>query len=182
MAADYVEAMNKSHDIESFSTTQARAVLPQLVTLLKDAVHDGASIGFLSPLANDLAEQYWHGVFAEMEQGHRILFVSRTNGEITGSVQLALCSRQNGRHRAEVQKLFVHTRHRKHGFATALMKSVEAAAKNAGRTLLVLDTEPGKPAELMYRKQGWKLVGNIPNYACSPDGCSHGTAIYYRSL
>jgi len=62
------------------------------------------------------------------------------------------------------------------------MTAVEREARLAKRTLLYLDTEPDKPAEAMYKKTGWILAGEIPEYACSPYGHLHGTAIFYKKL
>ena len=169
-------------DIQRFTADEARAVLPQLVALLQDAVHDGASIGFTQPLLADVAESYWQDVLREVAQGSRILLAARREGVVVGSVQLGLCTRPNGLHRAEVQRLFVHTRWRRQGVASALMAAIEQEARAAKRSLLYLDTEPHKPAAAMYEQTGWIRVGEIPGYACSPDGHLHGTAFFYRTI
>ena len=46
---------NLMKDIQRLAADEARDALPQLVTLLQDAVHDGASIGFTQPLPADVA-------------------------------------------------------------------------------------------------------------------------------
>jgi len=167
---------------ESLDEKAARAVLPQLVTLLQDSVNAGASVGFLRPLTPDEATRYWEDVLREIGQGARLLLVVREAGQVLGAVQLSLCQRANGRHRAEVQKLLVHTLARRRGLARLLMNAVEAAARADGRTLLYLDTEPGQPAEEMYRKLGWTTAGAIPSYATNPDGHLHGTVIFFKTL
>ena len=167
---------------ERITAPQAQAILPQLVALLQDGVQHGASIGFLRPLAAGIAEQFWQEVIRDVAAGARILLVLRDGERIAGSVQLGLCLKPNGRHRAEVQKLLVHSGARRRGHASRLMAAAEDEARSAGRTLLYLDTEPGQPAEAMYRKSGWQLSGEIPNYACTPDGQLHATAIYYKQL
>jgi acetyltransferase len=168
--------------LEKLTEDQARAVQEQLVELLQDAVHDGASIGFVSPLPSDAARRYWQDVIREVGQGTRILMAVRLDGMVVGSVQLGLCTRPNGLHRAEVQKLFVHTKVRRRGLARLLMSSIEEEARRAGRSLLYLDTEPHKPAAAMYRTTGWILVGEIPDFAASPDGDLHGTVFFYKKL
>jgi acetyltransferase len=170
------------HTIEKFTPEQTEQAQEDLVDLLQDAVHDGASVGFVSPLPREVARQYWHDVIQDIHQGSRLLLVLRIGGRVVGSVQLDLCMRPNGTHRAEVQKLFVLTSARRQGFGRALMAAIEQEARNARRSLLYLDTETQKPAETMYRRLGWLLVGEIPDYASSPDGHLRGTTIFYKKI
>ena len=168
--------------VERLSEEQANAVLPHLVFLLQDTVNGGSSVGFLPPLASDVAEAYWLETLNEVAEGTRILLVARETEAITGSVQLALATKQNGLHRAEVQKLIVHTHSRGRGIARALMSAVEEAAREAGRTLLVLDTEQGSVAEKLYPKCGYTRAGVIPQYALGADGSLISTVVFYRLL
>lgn len=162
--------------------TGVSAQLDELVALLQDVVADGASIGFLWPLDKPVAESFWRGVARETGEGSRVLLLALAEGKVVGTIQLGLCTRPNGLHRAEVQKLMVHTGWRRRGIANALMAAVEQAAREEKRTLLYLDTEPGKPAEAMYDRLGWLRAGEIPGYACTPDGRLNGTVIFYRNL
>jgi ribosomal protein S18 acetylase RimI-like enzyme len=155
----------------------------ELIALLRDVVEDGASVGFLPPLGAEEAGRYWDGVFAAVEDGTRVLWVARTpEGGIAGTVQLDLEKRANGRHRAEVVKLMVHTRERRRGLGRLLMRAAEDEAGRRGRTTLVLDTRQGDPSERLYRSLGWQLAGVIPRYARSADGSLDGSAFYYRLL
>src|SRR5207253_121837 len=97
-------------------------------------------IGFMPPIDQGQAHAYWREVIAAMRDGHRILLVAAEDHLIQGSVQLALETRPNGNHRAEVMKLFVHRRARRRGLARTLMTEVESTARALGRTLLVMDT------------------------------------------
>jgi ribosomal protein S18 acetylase RimI-like enzyme len=170
------------HKIERLSEEQARPLLPQLVALLQDSVHHGSSVGFLPPLTSEAAEDYWLETLNEVTQGKRILLVSSEAEEVTGAVQLALVTKQNGVHRAEVQKLIVHTRFRHRGIARALMGAVEESARALGRTLLVLDTEQGSIAEQLYEKCGYTRAGIIPQYALSVDYSLISTVVFYKLL
>ena len=156
--------------------------MPELVALLQDAVHSGASIGFLAPLAATPAAAFWNEIFDDVGRDARILLVARCGGQIAGSVHLGLCTKANGIHRAELQKLLVHTRWRRQGLAKALMAAAEEEARLAGRSLLYLDTEIGKPAELLYQQLGWTRAGEIPDYATTPEGILHPTVIYFRRV
>ena len=169
-------------NIRRLTADEARAVQPQLVTLLQDAVQDGASVGFVQPLPVDVADRYWQDVIRDLEQASRILLVVLDAGEVVGSVQLGLCTKPNGLHRAEMQKLLVHTQKRRQGIGRAMIKAIETEARNAGRSLLYLDTEPDRPAAEMYARMGWTLAGEVPDYALTPDGQLHGTLIFYRKI
>ena len=170
------------HRSASLSEEQARPLVPQLVALLQDAVHHGSSVGFLPPLAAETAQAYWLATLDEVGQGKRVLLVAGAGREVEGSVQLALATKQNGLHRAEVQKLLVHTRFRNRGVGRALMIAAEEYARGAGRTLLVLDTEQGSTAERLYERCGYTRSGVIPQYALSTDGSLITTVVFYKLL
>ena len=169
-------------DIERLTADQARVLLPELVALLQDTVDDGASVGFLRPLSTVIAERYWLEVIRDVAEQSRILLVTRRDGLMVGSVQLGLCTKPNGVHRAEVQKLLVHTESRRRGIGRRLMAAIEEQARLAQRTLLYLDTEPDKPAHEMYERSGWSRAGEIPDYARTPDGRLHSTILFYRRI
>jgi acetyltransferase len=152
-----------------------------LTHLLVDSVHGGASVGFLAPLQYETASDYWDGVFSALGPG-LALWIAEQEGQVVGSVQLALCQKENGLHRAEVQKLFVHSAFRGRGIASQLMTAAEGFARSEGRSLLVLDTQAGSHAEAVYQHLGWSRLGEIPNYAKSPDGTLHATAYYFKAL
>jgi acetyltransferase len=153
-----------------------------LAELLIDAVDSGASVGFLPPLSREDADAYWRTVASALTAGHRILLALFDDAGLVGSVQLDLPAMPNGAHRAEVQKLFVHRRARGRGLARTLMAAVEAEARRAGRTLLVLDTRAGDAAERLYETIGYVRAGTIPRYARSASGELHATVFLYRWL
>ena len=165
--------------------TAAEAVgeLPALVALLVDSVDSGASVGFLPPLDLAEAEGYWRHVIDDVAAGTRVLLGAReAGGRLIASAQLELAMRPNGRHRAEVQKVMVHTAARQRGLGRALMEAAEAEARRRDRTTLVLDTRQGDPSERLYRSVGWTLSGTVPRYARSADGTLHATAFYHKLL
>ncbi len=154
-----------------------------LVELLRDSVDGGASVGFLPPLPGAAATAYWHGVFDAMREGSRWMWIATSqDGALAGSVQLDLCMKANGMHRAEVSKLLVHSRARRQGIGRKLMSALEDDATAHGRTTLVLDTRAGDPSESVYQSIGWHKVGEIPEYARSANGQLHATAFYYKLL
>jgi ribosomal protein S18 acetylase RimI-like enzyme len=153
-----------------------------LAELLIDSVASGASVGFLDPLSSEQSAAYWDEVFSQWRSGERLLFIAREGDRLIGSVQLVLAHLPNSMHRAEVQKLMVHTSARGHGYGTALLMAAEDEAVSRGRYLLVLDSRAGDPAGKLYEKLGYVRAGVIPGYAQSPNGRFHATAIYYRDL
>ncbi len=85
-------------------------------------------------------------------------------------------------HRAEVEKLMVHTKSRGKGIGKALMLELEEKAKNLNRSLLVLDTRKGDVASKLYEAIGYSLGGEIPNFALSSNGGFDSTLYYYKAL
>ncbi|HEY1076505.1 MAG TPA: GNAT family N-acetyltransferase [Fontimonas sp.] len=166
--------------IRSVSRAETQQI-PQLCELLQDAVAGGASVGFLDGLSTAEATAYWTQVFADLDAG-LLLWIAEDRGRVVGSVQLSLCGKPNGRHRAEVQKLLVLRSQRGQGIASRLMASVEAEARAHQRHLLVLDTLQGSAAESIYAHLGWRVGGSIPQYAAHPDGRLHATVYFYKLL
>jgi ribosomal protein S18 acetylase RimI-like enzyme len=145
-------------------------------------VASGASVGFLPPLAEREAADYWRSVELAIATPDRILLVAQQAGTLLGSVQLDLATRANALHRAEVMKLMVHTRARRSGVGRALMRELEQHAAACARTLLVLDTRAGDVAENLYARLGYTRAGTIPRYARSANGELHATMFMYREL
>lgn len=168
--------------IERLTVEGARAEMPGLVALLRDAVASEASVGFLDPLGEGEAEAYWRGVIAGVEQGERLLLVAREEGGIVGTAQLELATKPNAAHRAEVQKVLVLRSARRRGIGQALMDALETQARGAGRSLLVLDTRQGDAAERLYRRLGYVEAGVIPDYARSSAGTLDASVFFYKAL
>ncbi|MDF0604939.1 GNAT family N-acetyltransferase [Neisseriaceae bacterium TC5R-5] len=152
-----------------------------LISLLQTVVAGGASLGFWAPLSEAKAHAYWLQVFESLGPGLQ-LWVAEQAGEIIASVQLAPCLRENGRHRAEVQKLLVDDGHRGKGVARALLATLEVFCQQQAISLLVLDTECGSIAETVYQRLGWCRSGEIPAYVLWPNGEAAATVYYYKQL
>lgn len=152
--------------------------IEELSELLVKVVEDGASIGFLPPLKHSEAKKYWQTVI----NPDVLLYVATINNEIVGSIQLHLCSKQNGLHRAEIAKLMAHPHFRRNGIGRSLMKIAEERAKKEGRSLLVLDTRDGDVSNQLYNSLGYVEAGRIPNYARSTNGELHATVLYYKTF
>jgi acetyltransferase len=170
-------------NITQLSAQEIDKYCPELSALLIDAVEGGASVSFLAPLAREAADAYWHGVSADVARGTRMVFVARVDDQIAGCVHLAIATQANASHRAEIQKLLVHSAYRRRGLATRLMAAAEEAAQKLGRSLVVLDTEQDSHAERLYERLGYQRVGVIPEFArSSSTGALHGTVLFYKQL
>ena len=167
--------------IEAVDGAGLRGRRDAVAALVRDAVDDGASIGFVEPLSDDELAAFVEQGAGELDGGSRIVLLALAGPELVGMVQLELARKSNARHRAEVQKLIVHTGARRHGLGRRLMAAIEAAALADGRTLLVLDTATGA-AEELYRTAGYTEIGAIPRYAGVPSGELVATTIFAKEL
>ena len=120
------------------------AQIDELAGVLIDCVESGASVGFLHPLSRERAVAFWRRVAQGVAAGERVLLVAEDARGVCGTVQLVLAQLENQPHRAELSKLLVHRRARRQGLGAALTRAAEAAARDCGRTLLVLDTATGE--------------------------------------
>ena len=174
--------MNETYRIRR--ATESAADVEGLAEVLLDCVEGGASVSFMSPLPRAKALEFWGAVLAGAQRGERMVLVAEeiSSGVIIGTVQLILSLPENQPHRADVAKMLVHRRGRRRGLGAELMRAAESAAREAGRTLLVLDTVTGGDAERLYARLGWQRVGEIPNYALWPRGGFCSTTVFYRDL
>lgn len=166
--------------IELLSTDVSDVDVAGLVGLLLDAVASGASVGFLESLTRDEADAWWRAALADPES--RTWVARDATGQTVGTVRLLPAGMPNGRHRAGVAKLLVHRDARGQGCAAGLMAALEDHARMLDRTLLVLDTETGSPAEGIYERWGWQRNGNIPDFAASPNGQLAATTLFSKRL
>jgi GNAT superfamily N-acetyltransferase len=164
------------------SAPDARARLSELAEVLHDCVEGGASVSFMLPFSQEDAEAFFSKVIDGVEAGERILLAALKNSRVVGTVQITTAMPPNQPHRGDVAKLLVHRESRGSGLARLLMEEVERQAREAGKTLLVLDTVTDGVAEGLYGRLGWTRVGIIPDYAMYPDGTLTPTTIFYKSL
>ncbi|HWU62484.1 MAG TPA: GNAT family N-acetyltransferase [Ensifer sp.] len=169
-------------DIRILDRAATLAALADLSALFSETVRGGASMGYMLPFPHDEAAAYWRGVADAVDRGDVVLFVIEEAGRIAGTVQLGIAMPPNQPHRADIKKLMVHPSARGRGIARLLMNAAESEAAARGRSLLVLDTATGEPAEAIYEHLGWERAGIIPGYALFPDGRPCDTTIFYKAL
>lgn len=156
------------------------ADLSHLADVLIDCVEGGASVGWVKAPTKEAATAWWSAFLADPD--HRTWVGRDDSGRIVATASLALTSKDNGAHRAEVVKLLVHRQARGHRFAPGLMATIERFARAEGLTLLMLDTETGSLAESLYRRWGWTEVGAVPGFAKVAGGALVSTTIFYKQV
>ena len=171
-----------AHTIHLLTAEQAQAKRSGLVELLIDAVESGASVNFIQPMTPAKAEAWWDAALASHARGERLIFTGESPGRLDGTVQLILAPQENQAHRADLSKMLVHHRARRHGLGAALLRAAEAEARRIGRTLLTLDTEAGSAGERLYTRLGWIRFGQVPGYATSADGSRREAATFFYKM
>src|SRR3954470_2648655 len=164
--------------LASVDDSQAEA----LAAVLMDCVEGGASVSFMAPLTRERALAFWHRVASGVAAGERALLIAEDANGICGTVQLIFDLPENQPHRADLAKMLVHRRARRQGLGEALMRAAEQAARDRGKTLLVLDAVTTGDAARLYARLGWTRVGDIPDYALYPNGGFCSTTGFYRRV
>lgn len=160
----------------------AVSAIARLAVVLKDCVDAGASVSFHAPLAIARARAYWKRVASQVAMGETMLFAAWCDGVLVGTVTLGLDMAENQRHRAEISKLLVAPGARRRGIGRMLLCTAEAAARDAGRELLVLDTLTNGDAEPLYVSEGWQQLGVIPDYSRSAIGVKEAATFFWKRL
>src|ERR671915_208177 len=169
-------------EIRRLSGSDLREQLDGLAGVLRDCVEGGASVRFMAPFSQEDARAAFEALAPEIESGRRILLAAFADGTLVGTVQVVHAAQPNSPHRGDVAQLLVHRSARGQGVAQQLMARAELEAAAEGKTLLVLDTVTGDPAERLYERLGWTKVGVIPNYALYPDGRPCDTTVFWKEI
>jgi len=163
--------------LRSFGAREIEA----LSDILIDCVEGGASVSFMLPMTREKANAFWRAACESAARGERVLLAAEDDAGIVGTVQVIFNLPENQPHRGDLAKMLVHRRARRRGIGAALLAAAERHAREAGKTLLVLDTASGD-AERLYARQGWQLCGQIPDYALWPDGAPCATTFFFKFL
>jgi ribosomal protein S18 acetylase RimI-like enzyme len=169
-------------EIRRLAAADVHEQLDGLASVLEDCVTGGASVSYMAPFSHADARGVFEAVAGEVEQDSRLILAAFTGGELVGTVQVILALPPNQPHRAEIAKLLVRRSARRRGIARLLMERAEHEARAEGKTLLVLDTVTGDPAERLYERLGWTRVGVIPGYALYPDGRPCDTTVLWKAV
>jgi ribosomal protein S18 acetylase RimI-like enzyme len=158
------------------------ATVDALAALIVETVAGGGSVSFMHPFALEDARTFWRGSLTAANEGQRIVLGAFDGDLLVGTLTLLLDCPPNQPHRAEFAKMMTRPSYRGRGVATALIGAAEQIARAKGRTLIVLDTASDGGAGSLYERCGFRLAGEIPNYALKPHGGYTGTLYYYKEL
>jgi GNAT superfamily N-acetyltransferase len=168
--------------IRELDATEAGARLAELGAILVNAVAQGASVNFLRGFSQPEAEAWWQRQVPGIAAGTTRLFVAEAAGRVIGTVLLFYAPQPNQPHRGEIGKMLVHSAHRRRGIGQKLLAAAETAARAAGKTLLVLDTEAGSAGDALYRRCCWIELGTVPGYALTPDGVPAAATFFWKRI
>ncbi|MDR5781572.1 GNAT family N-acetyltransferase [Caballeronia sp. LZ065] len=175
--------MSENISIRALHPGEAASYIDALADVLIDCVEGGASVSFMLPISRETAVRFWTDVAHGVTRNERILLIAEdAEGRVVGTVQLIVAQPENQPHRADVAKMLVRRDARRRGIAARLMEAVDDFARQARKSVLVLDTVTGGDAERLYRRTGWQCVGGVPNYALMPDGGLCGTTFFHKQL
>ncbi len=153
-----------------------------LTTLLVACVRAGAALGFLDTVTDEESHAFWVASLEQQAAGARVVLVAVDDEVIVGTISVLLAFPANQLHRGEIAKLMVSPDRQGTGLGSVLLEAGEQVARGAGKTLLVLDTEAGSPAEGFYARHGWTKTGEIPDFALTAAGKIHPVALYWKRL
>ncbi len=169
-------------EVHRLNAADARHSLGALGEVLADCVAGGASVSFMAPFPKSDAAAFFEKLLPDVERGDRILLAAYDDSKLVGTVQVITATPPNQPHRGDVAKLLVLRSACGQGVAALLMQRAEEYAREAGKSLLVLDTVTGGDAERLYQRLGWTKAGVIPNYALFPDGRFCDTTVFWKAL
>ena len=169
-------------EIRRLEGAELRERLDDLARVLHDCVSGGASVGYVWPFEVQDARREYERFADEVDARRRLLLAAFDGDELVGTVQVVLAFPPNQPHRGEIARMLVHRSARRRGIAGALLAAAEEEARRAGKTLLVLDAVTGGDAARLYEREGWTVVGDVPDFALYPDGTYCGTTYFWKRV
>lgn len=170
-------------DTTSFRIVPAnRGDRDALAALLVETVAHNGSVGFMHPLPLEEARVFWDGALEAAERGERVVLCAWRGGQLLGTGSLALVQAPSQPHRAELTKVMTATAARGLGVGAALVRALEQVARERGRRLITLDASLVEGASGFYRRLGYHVAGDIPEYAYKPLGGLGATRVFWKLL
>ena len=166
--------------------------IPSLRCLLQACVNDEpavSSIGFLHPLSDQNATDYWLRLFPSVigPNSPTMLLIATYPGaadsSVVATVQIARMTKETNNYRGEIRKLLVHPAYRRSGVGRQVIGEVERIARDElGLEMLMLNTPTGTPARDFYLRLGWHEWGICPVYVKYADGRKGDCRFFLKML
>lgn len=177
-----VPAVTDGIVVRAIGAEEAGQRLEELAAILVDAVASGGSVNFLSGFSQVDGVAFWRGQLEGLSSGEKLLFVGDDGARLVATVLLMFAPQPNAPHRADIGKMLVLSSLRRQGLGRRLLMAAEQAARDSGRSLLLLDTERGSAGERLYRRCGWTEYGWVPGHFIRTDGRLGDTTMFYKRL
>jgi acetyltransferase len=171
--------------IDRITSKPSAACVDSLCELIADAIDAGDSVGFVQPANLGALKLHWQSVFMGLGEPGIALWVARQPGEsekVIGCVQVVLTAKPSASHRAEIDKLIIHSSMRNRKVGAALLATAEAYAKAHQRQLVVLNAPSGSSAEKMFQHMAYSVAGRIPDFDVAVDGSLQASSAMFKRL
>ena len=153
-----------------------------LAHLLVETVAGNGSVGFMHPLSLDDARAFWDACLQAAARGERFILCAWQGDRLVGTGSLALVTAPSQPHRAELTKVMTVRSLRGSGIGAQLVAALERLARDHGRRLITLDASLVEGATGFYRRLGYHVAGDIPEYAYKPLGGLGATRVFWKLL
>ena len=168
--------------IQPLDIAAVRSAAQRLADVMLSCVDDSGSMCLVAPVVPDKTVAFWHRIAADVGTRERIVVAAWRGGIMVGAGMLHLAQPDNQAHRAEVQTVLVAPNYRRTGLGRAIMRVLEQAALDNGRTLLTLNTTFDGAGHALCRAENWQEAGWIPDFTRGPDGISRTMAIFWKRI
>jgi len=166
--------------VRRLDAAAAVSAIPRLAELLVECVAAGDVLDFHAPLPPARARALWKDAASRSAMGEAVLFAAWHEGVLAGTATLALDQADTRRHRAALRDLLVAPAARRSGLGRMLLRAAEAAAREAGRAVLVLAAPQATPAEALARAEGWTAAGTLPDAIRTAGGTALGVTTLWK--
>ena len=109
-------------ELSTLNAQGVRVHISALSSVLIDCVENGASVGFMSGISTEQANEFFENVAESVGRSERILLAAFLDEALVGTVQVITSMPENQPHRAEISKLLVTKSARGRGVGTTLMR------------------------------------------------------------
>jgi ribosomal protein S18 acetylase RimI-like enzyme len=119
------------------------------------------SIGFVEDLDLDFAKKFLQFSITEPKSALLMVF---SGTSVVGTGYISASGYDTTEHYAKISKVMVDVHWRRKGVGKEIMKVLEKKAKEMGYTHIMLDTWDIPYIVNFYKKCGYKVVGQVPDF------------------